>query len=119
MVTIFHLCTACDVYSYAMIMYEALCEHMPFHDAPKNENIVYRVSTEPDYRPAIKPVRYPNRNYARSEAAFIKLMQRCWAYKPEDRPTFLGVLKELAVVKELALKDEAKMREERTRREQQ
>lgn len=69
----------CDIFSYAMFLYELFARKIPFEDIGN-----YKASVEIDKeeRPQIPP---NVRDYIQS------LMQHCWAHKANDRPSFKEV----------------------------
>lgn len=77
---------SCDVYSYAMVMYEAVCQEVPFEDI------------DPGLIGA-KTVRGVRPNLCRAPKGFPgklrELMCNCWAQDPAGRPCFLEALQAL------------------------
>jgi len=73
-------------------MYELLTEcFQPYKDSLKKQkhtNIEYLVATNPSFRPEIEEKNYPELEWV------VKLMKKCWADDPSERPTFL-VIKEI------------------------
>ena len=43
----------CDVYSFAIIMYEVLFERLPYSDLPSIKHLQLKVATDPNFRPTI------------------------------------------------------------------
>jgi hypothetical protein len=87
-------CTACDVYSYAVLINEMASRSVPWalveipNPLAKQVNILTRVKNRgrPELAPAIAP-------------EFQQLVEECWAQEPQDRPGFdevLGRLRNLA-----------------------
>eukprot|EP00164_Ancoracysta_twista_P008245 GFYU01011854.1.p1 GENE.GFYU01011854.1~~GFYU01011854.1.p1 ORF type:complete len:582 (+),score=92.13 GFYU01011854.1:622-2367(+) len=73
-----------DVYSYGIVLWELITRDAP-HAGVHPGLYASRVVKE-DYRAAI-PVSCPE--------PYVQLIKKCWAPKPEDRPTFEEVLTEL------------------------
>mmetsp|Transcript_95637 Transcript_95637/g.276327 ORF Transcript_95637/g.276327 Transcript_95637/m.276327 type:complete len:292 (-) Transcript_95637:182-1057(-) len=72
-----------DVYSYSMVLYEVICQDLPFVDVkPMMVCIVVMRGERPDMSkvPADTP------------EFLSELMQLCWAASPEDRPSFAEML---------------------------
>eukprot|EP01027_Heterolobosea_sp_BB2_P012208 GEZU01017710.1.p1 GENE.GEZU01017710.1~~GEZU01017710.1.p1 ORF type:complete len:131 (+),score=19.52 GEZU01017710.1:161-553(+) len=92
---------ACDVYSFAMIMYELLCEKLPFSDVPRTVNVQIKASTDENFRPTIEPVVYPTKIADLSQDLYIQLMKQCWAHDPASRPSFRDIIQEMAGIREL------------------
>lgn len=68
-----------DVYSFAMIAYEIVTLRHPFEEI-ENLNII-RILQK------VRNGQYPEFNDS-TPKAFRKLIERCWAKNPEERPTF-------------------------------
>lgn len=69
-----------DVYAFAMVCYEVLSKgRSPFDDLPNVAAMLYKVAVE-RARPA-RPNGVPD--------AVWKMVERCWAHEPEDRPDFV------------------------------
>lgn len=74
---------ACDVYSFAIVLWELLSRQRPFHHL-HYELIALRVTQ--GHRPVI-PVTIP--------VSLQTLLQLCWLQKPTDRPSMKDVIKTL------------------------
>lgn len=79
-----------DVYSYSMILYEIVCQVIPFGSVPANK-LGLRVvrGDRPDLGelPTECPIQLCN------------LMMKCWAQEPSNRPDFPTITKELSLCK--------------------
>lgn len=76
-----------DVYSYAMFMYEAICNEIPFGEYdPTWEGQLQACHGHDGARPdlAMVPPDCPPR--------LLKLMKECWRHKPSTRPSFREVV---------------------------
>lgn len=73
-----------DVYSYALVMWEALTGSYPYAEM-KLSQLIIKVHTQGE-RPPIPEGTHPD---------YMGLMQRCWAHDPEARPLFPEILKTL------------------------
>lgn len=73
-----------DVYSYGLVMWEALTGQYPYNDY-KLSQLIIKVHTEGD-RPPIP---------GDTHATYSDLMQRAWSQDPEGRPLFPEILKTL------------------------
>lgn len=74
---------ACDVYSFAVIAYEIIVNEEIYKDMTPGQ-VSYRVSK--GERPTFK-YDIPN--------CYRKLIEDCWSQKPEERPTFDEIVKNL------------------------
>ena len=71
----------CDVFSYAMVLYELFAHEIPFYDI--DDHVAVATSIRDQKRPSIPP----------EVPLYIKqLMQSCWKHDPRDRPTFEEIL---------------------------
>ncbi|KIY96438.1 hypothetical protein MNEG_11523 [Monoraphidium neglectum] len=90
------LSKASDVYSFAIVMYEALTWRMPYY-AIKSPLIYMRVGIEEE-RPFIPPEGdLPGSPGGKRLDLYIELMKECWDPKPDKRPTFDQIAKRLKV----------------------
>ena len=94
---------ACDVYSWAVLMWEVLTCHLPYHDA-NNEPVVNtdRPSVRVDI---IRGARRPDVSLVRADTPppLLKLLERAWASEPLNRPTMEDVIVELEGFRQLVL----------------
>eukprot|EP01033_Poteriospumella_lacustris_P013497 gene13497-9657_t len=74
----------CDVYSYAIVLWQMARDRIPFKGLTK-EDFIQRVVKQQE-RPKLDRA-WP--------AAFSSLLQRCWHADPKQRPKFTGVIAEL------------------------
>ena len=71
----------CDVFSYAMVLYEIFTHRLPF------ANVKEGVDVPPKIRKGKRP------HIPQELPGYIKvLMQLCWKQEPHDRPTFERIL---------------------------
>ena len=71
--------TKCDVYSFAIVLWEiAAAGAMPYPGVPALQ-VALRVAQSPGLRPSIPEA---------APAELARLMPRCWAELPDDRPAF-------------------------------
>ncbi len=75
---------ACDVYSYAMVLWELMSRQVPFHEIGNRSLIPVRVMQ--GKREAIPP---------NSPESLKVLLVGCWAQQPEGRPKMKAVVSEL------------------------
>ena len=98
----------CDVYSFAIIMYEVLYERLPYSDLPSIKNIQVKVATDAKFRPTIFDPNSVNSSGEGEEAVaesgeaeeerkqsetstkggFVELMKQGWQHDPKARPKF-------------------------------
>jgi len=78
-----------DIYSFAMVLFEFICQEIPFEDL---EPIDVLKSTSNGARPDMEAVP-PN-----TPQELVDLMQQCWQHKPNDRPTFEYIMQVLAKI---------------------
>ena len=76
-----------DVYSYSMVLYEAICQAMPFVDV-KPQLVCLCVAE--GRRPDLSKVPPDTPSYLR------ETMVSCWAESPQDRPSFADISERLA-----------------------
>lgn len=86
-----------DVSSFGKILYSVLTGMLPYyHRSDRNTAIKAIIKGEMPY---IDP-RYHNRSFI--EGRIVELMQRCYAYKPAERPSIFQVVKFLRETAKLA-----------------
>lgn len=82
-----------DIYSFAMVLFEFICQEIPFEDL---EPIDVLKSTVQGARPdmdAVPPT---------MPKALVELMQQCWEQEPKKRPSFEYICKMLdAIVRKM------------------
>lgn len=83
-----------DIYSFAMVLFEFICQEIPFEDL---EPIDVLKSTSEGQRPDMEAVP-PN-----TPKALVDLMEGCWKHKPNERPSFEYIRKELGTIVEKVL----------------
>mmetsp|Transcript_57430 Transcript_57430/g.136515 ORF Transcript_57430/g.136515 Transcript_57430/m.136515 type:complete len:357 (-) Transcript_57430:153-1223(-) len=80
-----------DVYSYAMVLFEAICRRVPFQEV---EAAVVERYTKQGIRPGLGSVP------ADCPKQLVELMVACWAQKADERPMFghiIGVLNSVSL----------------------
>lgn len=83
----------CDVYSYAIIMFELLAENVhPYGKA--SINIEMQVAKNPTFRPVLPP----EVTITHDKLWYISLMTRCWSHDPRERPPFEEIISKLESV---------------------
>jgi len=78
-----------DVYSFAMVLFELICQELPFADVDEGE--VLQLASKGE-RPDMEAVP-PN-----MPANLVDLMESCWAPKPGDRPSFDFICRTLSEI---------------------
>lgn len=81
----------CDVYSFAIIMYQVYFETLsPYGDANNTYGVEQRSSQEEDFRP-----RMPNdeSKFNYKEKVVLELIRKSWAHAPSARPDFSVICK--------------------------
>ncbi len=71
----------CDVFSFAMVLYELFVHEVPFHDVKEVFDVLPLIRN--GERPEILP---------ELPSYISTLMQSCWKHAPRDRPTFEKIL---------------------------
>ena len=72
----------CDIFSFAIIMWELYFEDKPYKDEKALNVVHFKVSQDPNFRPVIN-----KQNPNPIEAQLFKAMRQSWSHKPTDRPT--------------------------------
>ena len=91
----------CDVFSFAIIMYEVLLEKKPYFDQPlKGTPLHFKVAQNPDFRPTIPQEIIENDRdlplrIHQSRMEYIEIMRRGWSHQPGERPKFDEIIKSL------------------------
>ena len=91
----------CDVFSFAIIMYEVLVERKPYFDQNQQRTpIHFQVAQNPDFRPTIPQEIIENHQDLplqthQSQMEFIEMMKRGWKHQPEERPKFEDIVERL------------------------
>ncbi len=75
---------ACDVYSFAMVLWELMSRQVPFHEIGNKGLIPFRVTQG---KREVIP--------ANSPESLKVLLVRCWSQQPQDRPKMKAVVSEL------------------------
>ncbi len=90
-----------DVYSFGNNMYSVLTGLYPFYD---EESIgIAQNRVKKGLKPYIDP-HYKDKSYA--EAKLAEIIDRCYAYKPEDRPSIFEIVEFLReALRELRQRD--------------
>eukprot|EP00735_Rhodelphis_limneticus_P001445 TRINITY_DN12065_c0_g1::TRINITY_DN12065_c0_g1_i1::g.9651::m.9651 TRINITY_DN12065_c0_g1::TRINITY_DN12065_c0_g1_i1::g.9651 ORF type:complete len:649 (-),score=91.47,sp/Q54Y55/SHKC_DICDI/39.78/7e-52,Pkinase_Tyr/PF07714.12/9.2e-57,Pkinase/PF00069.20/6.9e-53,APH/PF01636.18/2.5e+03,APH/PF01636.18/4.9e+03,APH/PF01636.18/0.77,APH/PF01636.18/3.4e+03 TRINITY_DN12065_c0_g1_i1:44-1966(-) len=81
----------CDVYSYGMVLWEIATREIPWQKEQKGGSLVPALVVNGD-RPDLPPDA-PNE--------YLALIQKCWAQKPDQRPTFNDIVKEIEKITSL------------------
>ena len=112
----------CDVYSFAIIMYEMLAEKLPYYDVPNQVNLQMRAAMSGTFRPTLTEdirTRPPGILLTGGREAklqvpefvletldkYIELMKQCWVHNPSDRPSIDAVFERLQSLSEVLEKD--------------
>ncbi|MES1913978.1 MAG: hypothetical protein MHM6MM_006119 [Cercozoa sp. M6MM] len=78
-----------DVFSFAIVMYEILCELEPYEELELMQVVVQVVNE--NLRPDIPPVLEDDPAFIE----YIKLMRECWHKLPSQRPDFAAIVRRL------------------------
>ena len=76
---------ACDVFSYAIVVWELIEHKIPFHNYRSDVKASLKILQ--GERPPITSPEWP--------LYLIELIQVCWSADPHDRPNFFGILTSL------------------------
>ena len=79
-----------EVYSFGIVAWEVLTGRVPWEKDEKGREYseqALMMAIVREKRPALEP--------AEAASAIGKLVQRCWAQEPADRPAFAAVAREL------------------------
>ncbi|KAG9097537.1 hypothetical protein FRC07_010782 [Ceratobasidium sp. 392] len=88
------LSTPCDVWGWAMTVLELISGLSPYHQREHAHSAMLHIVV--DKRAPVR-AEYPEfENYALKLDKMWALLERCWAFEPEDRPTIDEVLVDLA-----------------------
>ena len=82
----------CDIYSFAIIMYEVLFQILPYSDLGNSGNAQFKVAKDPNFRPTIFDLVGGDANIHPKELEnkkeFVELMKKSWQHDPKARPKF-------------------------------
>ena len=83
----------CDVYSFAIIMYEIMFEKLPYSEQMLLASIQFKVAQDPNFRPTLPSEQELEsqditEEERESKKRFIELMKQCWQHSPQERPKF-------------------------------
>jgi hypothetical protein len=92
-----HYDEKCDVYSFGIVMYEMFFQRPPFENKG-GVNVSIALEITQGRRPIISEEEMLALN--KEEKRFIDLMEKCWANKSTDRPSFDTVYDELIDIHE-------------------
>jgi serine/threonine protein kinase len=82
----------CDVYSFAMVMYEMFFERTPFSDEYiELEHFITVFHHAQEIISGRRPIIPEDYIYNEPELEFISLMKVCWNQEPSIRPTFAEI----------------------------
>ena len=96
-----HYGKECDVYSFAIIMYEVLVEKKPYFDKKEaGKTVHFQVANNSDFRPTIPQEIIENHQDLplqthQSQMEYIEMMKRGWKHQPEERPKFEEISEKL------------------------
>lgn len=91
-------CTAVDVYSFGMVLWEVFTRELPWSHLFASKSVPDACA---DFREIVRALKEndrptaPNYNLA-EQRRFVAIMQDCWAGDPRERPTFKVVSPRLA-----------------------
>ena len=83
----------CDVFSFAIIMWETLMEKLPYNKQKTLANIQVKVANDPNFRPTVPSQEEIEGSDAslkeiESKNEFIEFMKKSWQHDPKARPKF-------------------------------
>lgn len=80
-----HYSNKIDVFSYSIILYQLLTENEPYYDAERLNAFTLLKNVAGGVRPTICPCEI--------NSQFMKLLERCWSGDPDNRPSFIQIVK--------------------------
>jgi len=87
-----------DVFVMGLQLYTILTGLYPFYDQPDSEDSMQRVLQ--GHTPFVDP-RWSQSGASRMERAWIPIMESCWAFDPQERPTIFDLLEQLRELRNL------------------
>lgn len=86
----------CDVFSFAIILFEVVTLLEPYQGIPKF-NIEAQVAKRPDLRPQIPDDAqfihdHESRDRIGDQMKLVEMMKHCWQHDPDERPSFNDIL---------------------------
>ena len=88
------LTTASDVYSFSMMMLECVTLEDPFHEIKRDLHIVTQLLKRAQPEKPDLTVLQPYLKGGNTDAMW-KVMQNCWALKPDERPAMMELSQQL------------------------
>lgn len=82
-----HYSNKIDVFAYALVLYELFTTRKPWDDKKNLTKFSIKGFLERGERPTISDREIPE--------VYVELIDHCWAGKPEDRPSFIEIVKGL------------------------
>jgi hypothetical protein len=86
-------------YSFAIVLWEIWTRARPWNEV-KEEGVHFSVRLSELVSAGVRPM-LPN-GCAPAPAGYRELMERCWAGRPDNRPTFAQVVIELDALRQAA-----------------
>ncbi len=80
----------CDVFSFGIVMYCILANTTKPYGSFTDFDIILKVSTDPSFRPSLEDSAI-QRICEEGFRVLIELMQQCWSYDVNSRPSFLEI----------------------------
>ncbi|KAK8836086.1 hypothetical protein M9Y10_040043 [Tritrichomonas musculus] len=80
-----HYSNKIDVFSYSIILYQLLTQNEPYYDAERLNAFTLFKNVAGGVRPTICPCEI--------NSQFMKLIERCWSGDPDNRPSFIQIVK--------------------------